>query len=226
MTADRRDLRLAVEPGETEVSAIVLSPPGARALLALGHGAGAGMRHRFMEGIAEALAAQGVASLRYQFPYVEEGRRRPDRAGRLVSTVRAAVREARAVFPDLRLFAGGKSMGGRMTSIAQAEEPLPGVAGIVFLGFPLHRPGNSSDARSDHLDEVGVPLLFIQGTRDRLAERERIERVVSRLGERATLQLIEDADHGFDVPKRTGLSSTQVYAEMAGAVADWLNSVP
>lgn len=190
-------------------------------MLVLGHGAGAGMRHRFMDGIAAALAAREIGTFRYQFPYVEAGSRRPDRAPVLTGTVRAAVAAARELEPDLPLLAGGKSMGGRMTSTAQAESSLPAVHGLVFFGFPLHRPGDLSDSRANHLQGVDVPLLFVQGTRDRLAEMERIERVVERLGNRAFLHVVQDADHGFDVLKRTGRSPEEVYDDMAAAVLHW-----
>lgn len=225
MSLERREVRFAVSPDAAEVSGVFLRPEKARVVLVLGHGAGAGMRHRFMEGIAEALSGENLATLRYQFPYKEEGRRRPDRTSRLVATVRAATREAAVLAGDLPLFAAGKSMGGRMTSIAQAEDPLPGVAGMVFFGFPLHRPGDLSDSRADHLQSIRVPMLFVQGTRDRLAEIDRIKSVVHRLGGRAAIRVIEDADHGFDVLKRTGLSSAEVYAAMARGVAAWVSGL-
>jgi predicted alpha/beta-hydrolase family hydrolase len=183
------------------------------------------MRHRFMEGIAEALANHGIGSFRYQFPYAEGGRRRPDRAPVLTTTVRAAVAVAREILPDMPLLAGGKSMGGRMTSTAQAESSLPGIRGLVFFGFPLHRPGDPSDARADHLQGVDVPMLFVQGTRDRLAEMERMERTVARLGDGAVMHVVQDGDHGFDVPKRTGLSTEDVYDDMAAAVRRWADTV-
>lgn len=220
-----RELRFAASPTDGGVSALVCRPPDCRALLVLGHGAGAGMRHRFMEGIARSLANQGVGTFRYQFPYAEAGRRRPDRTHTLTATVRAAAATAREMEPDLPLLAGGKSMGGRMTSTTQAESSLPGVRGLVFFGFPLHRPGEASDARADHLAEIDLPLLFLQGTRDRLAELERIRRVVERSPDRSTLFVVEDGDHGFDVLKRTGKSTEQVYEEMAAAVAAWLGTI-
>ncbi len=221
------ELRFVATPAAGEVSAILLKPPGADALLVLGHGAGAGMRHRFMDGMADALANHRIATFRYQFPYAETGRRRPDRTHTLTGTVRAAVAAAREIEPDLPLLAGGKSMGGRMTSIAQAESSLPGVRGIVFFGFPLHRPGDPSDARADHLRDVGVPMLFVQGTRDRLAEMSRIESVVDGLGHRAQLYVVKDGDHGFDVLKRTGKPAAEVYDEMASAVRSFVeNTLP
>ena len=161
----------------------------------------------------------------FQFPFVEAGNRRPDRAPVLTGTVRAAVAAARELEPDLPLLAGGKSMGGRMTSIAQAESSLPGVRGIVFFGFPLHRPGDPSDARADHLRDVGVPMLFVQGTRDRLAEMDRMAAVVESLGDRAELRVVQDADHGFDVLKRTGKSIAEIYADMAVVVRSWTDTI-
>ena len=219
------ELRFAVTPGAGEVSAILLKPAACRALLVLGHGAGAGMRHRFMEGVSEALAIHGIATFRYQFPIVETGRRMPDRTRTLTGTVRAAVAAAREVEPDLPLLAGGKSMGGRMTSTAQAEGSLPGVSGIVFLGFPLHRPGDPSNARADHLRDVEVPMLFVQGTRDRLAEMERIGTVAEALGDRAVISVVQDGDHGFDVLKRTGKSAEEVYDDMAAVVRAWTDTI-
>lgn len=216
------ELRFVATPAAGEVSAILLKPPECRALLVFGHGAGAGMRHRFMDGMAEALATHDIVTFRYQFPYAEAGRRRPDRASVLTGTVRAAVAAAREIEPDLPLLAGGKSMGGRMTSTAQVESALPGARGVVFFGFPLHRPGDPSDARADHLQDVHVPMLFMQGTRDRLAEMDRIESVVRKLGDRATLRVVEGGDHGFDVLKRTGKSAAEVYDEMARAVRSWI----
>lgn len=219
------ELRFAAAPGAGEVSAILLKPPDCQALFILGHGAGAGMRHRFMDGMAEALSGHGIGTFRYQFPFVEAGKRRPDRAPVLTGTVRTAVAAARELEPDLPLFAGGKSMGGRMTSKAQAESSLAGVRGLVFLGFPLHRPGDPSDARADHLRDIDVPMLFVQGTRDRLAEMDRMAVVVRALGERAEMSVVLDADHGFDVLKRTGKSTEEVYDDMAAVVRGWTDTI-
>jgi len=219
------ELRFPAAPGSGQVSAILVKPPECHALYVLGHGAGAGMRHRFMDGIAEALSAHGIGTFRYQFPFVEAGGRRPDRAPVLTGTVRAAVAAARELEPGLPLLAGGKSMGGRMTSTAQAESSLPGVRGLVFFGFPLHRPGDASDARAEHLADVDVPMLFVQGTRDRLAEMDRIVAVVESLGDRAELRVLRDADHAFDVLKRTGRSTEQVYDDMAAAVRGWTDTI-
>jgi len=219
------ELRFAAAPGAGEVSALLLKPPECQALLILGHGAGAGMRHRFMEGIAKALSDHGIGTFRYEFPFVEAGKRRPDQAPVLTGTVRAAVAAARELEPDLPLLAGGKSMGGRMTSAVQAESSLPGVVGLVFFGFPLHRPGDESDARADHLEDVGVPMLFVQGTRDRLAEMDRMRAVVKALGDRAVISVVQDGDHGFDVLKRTGKSTEEVYGDMAVVVRAWADTI-
>ncbi len=209
----------------TSIGALLLRPPAAVALYLFAHGAGAGMRHPFMEAASHALAARRIATLRYEFPYMAAGRRMPDPRGVLVETVRTAARTAAAFATDLPLFAGGKSMGGRMTSTAAAEAPLTGVQGIVFYGFPLHRPGDESDARADHLSDVALPMLFLQGTRDRLAELERVRRVCSRLGPRATLHVVEGADHGFSVLKRSGRTDTDVQEEIADAVAGWIRQL-
>lgn len=181
------------------------------------------MHHPFMESAARDLAEREIATLRYEFPYMAAGRKLPDRQTTLIESVRAACLAARREVPDLPLFAGGKSMGGRMTSMALAERPVEEVLGLIFLGFPLHRPGDGSDSRADHLGEVKVPMLFVQGTRDRLAELERIERVCAHLGPRATLHVVEGADHGFAVLKRSGRTPTEVQSEVADAVAGWIN---
>jgi len=183
------------------------------------------MRHRFMEAVAEALGEEGIATLRYQFPYTESGGRRPDPPGVLEATVRAAVAAAGASAADLPLVAGGKSLGGRMTSGAAARRPLPGVLGLVFLGFPLHPAGQPGDRRADHLDQVGLPMLFLQGTRDALAEPDLIARVCRRLGPRATLHFAEGGDHSFAVLKRSGRSEAEVLAELARTTAEWCRAV-
>jgi len=171
--------------------------------------------------VAEALAERGVATLRYQFPYTEAGGRRPDPPGVLQATVRAAVTTAATVAPGLPLLAGGKSLGGRMTSSAAAKTPLPGVRGLVFLGFPLHAPGRSGIERAEHLDQVGVPMLFLQGTRDALADLELMRTVCARLGARATLHVVEGGDHSFAALKRSGRSDTEVITELADTIAGW-----
>ncbi|HEX2218683.1 MAG TPA: alpha/beta family hydrolase [Gemmatimonadales bacterium] len=203
------------------VSAILLRPKDAWAAYVLAHGAGAGMRHRFMETVAQALAERGVATLRYQFPYVEAGSRRPDPPGVLEATVRAAVAKARECAPDLPLFAGGKSLGGRMTSSAAARRPLDGVRALAFLGFPLHPAKQPGTGRAEHLNRVPLPMLFLQGTRDDLADLSLVTSVSGALGERATLHVVEGADHSFAVLKRSGRTDAEVMAELADTITDW-----
>jgi predicted alpha/beta-hydrolase family hydrolase len=182
------------------------------------------MFHPFMEAVADGLAERGIATLRYQFPYMEEGSKRPDAPKIAQATVRAAVGEALRLLPELAVVAGGKSFGGRMTSQAQAASPLPGVQGLVFLGFPLHPAGRPSDERGAHLFDIKVPMLFLQGTRDALAATELMEVLVQRLGERATLKLFPDADHSFHVPARTGRKDAEVRAEMLDKLSAWLDT--
>lgn len=213
---------LQIHVGDTPVVGLLQRPPAAKALYLFGHGAGAGMRHPFLEASSNALVARSIATLRYEFPYMAAGRRVPDRQDTLVATVRAAAATALKVAPELPLFAGGKSMGGRMTSTAAAEAPLDGVRGIAFYGFPLHRPGDESDARADHLADVSVPMLFLQGTRDRLAELDRVRLVCGRLQDRATLHVVDGADHGFSVLKRSGRTDAGVQEEIADAMARWI----
>lgn len=211
--------------GET-VSGLLLRPSGANALLVLGHGAGAGMRHPFMEAVSHRLAGRGVATLRYQFPYMEKRLGRPDSPAVATATVRAACELARARAGDLPLLAGGKSFGGRMTSTAQSEAPLPGVRGLVFLGFPLHAPKRPAIGRGEHLDRVTIPMLFLQGTRDDLADLGLIREVTGRLGPRAALHIVEGADHSFGVLKRSGRTGDEVLDELAGATAEWFAGLP
>lgn len=207
------------------VSAILERPHDAWALYVLAHGAGAGMRHRFMEEVATVLARRGIATLRYQFPYVEAGSRRPDPQAALEATVRAAVATAREAAPGLRLIAGGKSMGGRMTSNAMARAPLEGVSGLVFLGFPLHPPKQPAVTRAEHLERVESPMLFLQGTRDDLADLELIAGVCRGLP-RATLHVVEGADHSFGVLKRSGRTGEEVMEELVTSIADWTRALP
>jgi hypothetical protein len=188
----------------------------------MAHGAGAGMAHPFMGTIANALVERGIATLRYQFPYMEQGSKRPDTPKLAQATVRAAVAEASRLVPELALFAGGKSFGGRMTSQAQAAAPLSGVRGLVFLGFPLHPAGRPSDERGAHLFAVQIPMLFMQGTRDQLADLQLLQTLVGQLGARATLRLFQDADHSFHVPARTGRKDSEIMAEMSDALANWI----
>jgi len=204
-----------------DVSGLLLRPDGARLLYVLAHGAGAGMRHPFLESIAPRLAERSVATLRYQFPYMERRARRPDPPAVAAATVRAAVIEAARVAPGLPLVAGGKSFGGRMTSTAQAEVPLAGVRGLVFLGFPLHAPGRPSDKRAEHLAQVRIPMLFLQGDRDEFADLKLLKPVVKQLGERATLHLAEGGDHSFHVLKRSGRTDTEVMAELVETIVVW-----
>ncbi len=207
------------------VSGLLHVPSNAHACYALAHGAGAGMAHPFMVSIAEGLAERGVATLRYQFPYMERRSKRPDAPKLAQATVRAAVAEMSRLAPQLSLIAGGKSFGGRMTSQAQATSPLPGVRGIAFLGFPLHPAGRPSDERAEHLSDVHIPMLFLQGTADALADVQLLQPLITRLGARATLKLFPNADHSFHVPARTGRKDSDVRAELLDALASWIERV-
>jgi uncharacterized protein len=211
-----------VAAGAAGVSGLLDVPPRPRACCVLAHGAGAGMDHPFMAAVAAGLSARRIASLRYNFPYMERGGRRPDTPEVAQATVRAAVAEAARRLPDLPLHAGGKSFGGRMTSQAQAQAPLPGVRGLVFLGFPLHAPGKPGDERGRHLDQVRVPMLFLQGTRDDFASPELLQPLAARLG--ATLRLLEAADHSFHVPARSGRSDAQVLDEVLDVLSGWIEA--
>ncbi|NKE67883.1 alpha/beta hydrolase [Ramlibacter sp. RBP-2] len=210
-------------PSGTSVSALLCAPPQASALFVFGHGAGAGMHHPFMADLAAALGERGVATLRYQFPFMEQASKRPDAPAVAQAAVRAAVAEAAARLPDVPLYAGGKSFGGRMTSQAQAAQPL-GVRGLVFIGFPLHPAGKPGTQRAEHLAEVQVPMLFLQGTRDALADLALVRATASQLGKRATLHVVEGADHSFHVLVRSGRSDSQVLQELADAMAAWMSS--
>ncbi len=221
MPASVDPVAITVGDGGARVSGLLMRPPDARWLYVLAHGAGAGMRHPFLETIARALAERGVATLRYQFPYMERRASRPDPPAVAAATVRAAAAEAARLAPGLPLVAGGKSFGGRMTSTAQAEEPLPGVRGLVFLGFPLHPPGRPADARAEHLAQVQIPMLFLQGTRDDFADLKLLQPVVKRLGDRATLHLVDGGDHSFHVLKRSGRTDAAVMDEITDAIAEW-----
>jgi uncharacterized protein len=221
---DAEKLRFAVE-GAGEVSAILLRPTKPRWLLVLAHGAGAGMTHPFLEALANELAAAGVATFRYQFPYMEQKRRVPDRPPVLTATVAAAVRGAAKAAPGLPLLAGGKSMGGRMTSTAAAQQPLQGVQGLVFFGFPLHPPDKPGTKRGDHLPDVKLPMLFLQGTRDTFADLKLLRPICSKLGSDATLHVIEGADHSFHVLKGSGTTDQEVLRELAEATVSWANQL-
>jgi len=214
-------LTFAAGSSGARVSGLLLRPDGARLLYVLAHGAGAGMRHPFLETVAQLLGERGVGTLRYQFPYMERRASRPDPPAVAAAAVRAAVAEAGRVAPGLPLVAGGKSFGGRMTSTAQAEAPLPGVRGLVFLGFPLHPPGRPGDSRSEHLALVQIPMLFLQGSRDDFADLKLLGPVVKRLGQRATLHLVEGGDHSFKVLKRSGKTEADVMGELADAIVEW-----
>ncbi len=223
-TTDAEQLTFAVSDSSA-VSGLLLRPPQARGIYVFAHGAGAGMAHPSMEAIAVGLAERGIATLRYQFPYMEKGSKRPDPPAIAQATVRSAVAEAGRRCGDLPLFAGGKSFGGRMTSQAQAKAPLPGVRGLVFLGFPLHPAAKPSSERAKHLADVKIPMLFLQGTRDALAELDLLEPMVKGLGARATLHLVDAADHSFHVLVRSGRNDREVLAEVLDAFAAWVEKV-
>ena len=201
---------------------LLVAPPGAHALFVLAHGAGAGMRHPFLEKISALLGERGVATYRYEFLYMEKRSGRPDPPAVAEARVREAVIDAALVAPGLPVFAGGKSFGGRMTSQAQAHEPLPGVHGLAFLGFPLHPPGRPGTSRAEHLSDVKVPMLFLQGTRDEFAGLELLRPIVKKLGTSVTLHIVEGGDHSFKVLKRTGRDETDVMNELADTIASWV----
>jgi uncharacterized protein len=204
-----------------EVSSVLIRPPDARWVLVLGHGAGAGMRHPFMSALSRELAAEKIATFRYQFPYMENRRKAPDRPPTLTATVAAAVQAAHEAAPELPLLAGGKSMGGRMTSTAASENLIPEVRGLVFFGFPLHPPKQPATKRGDHLAKVTQPMLFLQGTRDDLADLKLLQPICKKLGKLATLRIIEGADHSFHVLKSSGKSDAEILRELAHTTAEW-----
>jgi uncharacterized protein len=222
MTA--QSLKLDVE-NAASVSALLLRPDNARACFVFAHGAGAGMSHPSMETVATGLCDRGIATLRYQFPYMEKGSRRPDAPAVAHAAVRAAVKEAARLSAGLPLIAGGRSFGGRMTSQAQAIAPLPGVRGLAFLGFPLHPAGKPSAARAAHLSELKIPMLFLQGTRDDLAEMTLLEPVVKGLGGLASLHVVQEADHSFHVLARSGRNDREVMGEVLDALAAWIDGL-
>lgn len=217
-----QELPLAAARSKGPVTGLLQRPAGARALLVLAHGAGTDMRHRFLQAMADALEAAGVATLRFNFPYTEQGRRAPDPQPVCEAYVRSVCADAARLAPGLPLFAGGKSFGGRMTSNAAALEALPDVRGLVFLGFPLHPPKKPARTRAEHLRAVTVPMLFLQGTRDDLAELGLIREVCGELPH-ATLRELDGADHSFALRKSAGRSDDEVRRELAGAIADWLS---
>ncbi len=223
-SAHAEPVAIAVEDG-LRVSGLLLVPPGARACHVLAHGAGAGMDHPFMAAVAAELARRGIATLRYQFPAMERGARRPDPPPLAQATVRAAAAKALRLLPGLPLVAGGKSFGARMTSQAQASAPLQGVRGLAFLGFPLHPAGRPSQERAKHLFAVQIPMLFLQGTRDALATLDQLQPLCDALGARATLKFFQDADHSFHVPARSGRKDAQVRSEMLDALAAWIDGL-
>lgn len=226
MTASSASERVGIAVSDdVRVSGLLDKPAGARACYVLAHGAGAGMEHPFMAAVAADLARRGIATLRYQFPYMERGSKRPDPPQLAQAAVRDAVMEARRIVPDLPLFAGGKSFGGRMTSQAQAAAPLPGVRGLIFVGFPLHPAGRPSQDRAKHLFDVRVPMLFLQGSRDALAALDELRPVCQALGQHATLKVFADADHSFHMPARSGRNDAQVRDEALDALAAWIDTI-
>ena len=214
--------RLAIPVVGGQVSGILLRPATATALYVFAHGAGVGMNHPSMASNAQGLAERGIATLRFQFPYMEKGGGRPDPPAIAQATVRAAVAKAAELAPDLPLFAGGRSYGGRMTSQAQAVAPLPGVRGLVFLGFPLHPAGKPGIERADHLEQIGIPMLFVSGSRDALADMALLKPLVGGLGERATLHVVEGGDHGLRVLVSSGRTNEEAQAEALDAMAQWM----
>jgi uncharacterized protein len=221
---EAKPLTIAVDE-DTHVSALLLAPSQPRACYVFAHGAGAGMQHAFMSATAHELEVLGIATLRFQFPYMERGSKRTDPPPICHATVRAAIAEASRQLPNVPLFAGGRSFGGRMTSQAQADVALPGVRGLAFLGFPLHPAGRPESTRAVHLVKVTIPMLFIQGTRDELAKLSLLEPLVEQLGARATLHLLEGADHSFHVLARSGRKDPQVRAEALQAMSEWMDRV-
>jgi predicted alpha/beta-hydrolase family hydrolase len=222
--AASREIRIDLPDGDA-MSALFDQPAKPRSLLVLAHGAGAGMAHPFLEALSGELNSAGIATLRYQFPYTEKRRKIPDKPAVLTAAVRAAVDKAKELAPNLPLFAGGKSMGGRMTSTAASEHPLEGVRGLVFFGFPLHPPNRPGTKRADHLSRVTVPMLFLQGTRDAFADLQLLRPICAQLGSRATLEVVEGADHSFHVLKASGKSDAEVLHGLAGSVASWTSQV-
>ena len=214
--------RTTIDVGDEQVSALLLRPAGAKALYLFAHGAGAGMTHRAMESNAQGLAERVIATLRYQFPYMEKGSKRPDPPRTAHAAVRAAAAKALELAPDLPLFAGGRSFGGRMTSQAQAIDPLPQVRGLAFLGFPLHPAGKPGVERADHLRQVRIPMLFVSGDHDALAELDLMRSMVGGLGDLATLHIVAHADHSLKVPARSGRTAADAEAEALDAMAQWM----
>lgn len=212
---------IEVTPGQ-QVSGLLQQGSADRGLLVLGHGAGAGMHHPFMQDVAELLAQRDIATLRYQFPYMQRGRKSPDSRKTLLASVRAAIDHAHELRPGLPLFAGGKSMGGRMTSLAMAEQPNERLGGLVFIGFPLHNAGTRGNERADHLFDVSTSMLFLQGTRDKMADLTYLQPVCKRLGQQATLHIVDGGDHSFGMLKRAGRTQADALAEIADEISTWM----
>jgi hypothetical protein len=222
MSKAAKDIQFVVNDKAGVVSGLLMNPPEARALLILAHGAGAGMRHRFLDQAAVKLSAANVATLRYQFPYMEKRIKRPDSEAVLKDTVRAAVAAAHKLVGDLPLFAGGKSMGGRMTSLAAAQEPLDGVRGLIFFGFPLHAAGRPGAERGAHLTDVKIPMLFLQGSRDALADLKLLKPLCAKIGESAELMVVEGGDHSFHMSKRAKRSDEEVLDSVVEKTTAWI----
>lgn len=216
-------LKVSVLDGRYEVNAIAIFSYKSKAIMVLGHGAGAGMQHPFMSRLAQNLDQQGISSLRYNFPYIEQGRRTPTSPAVAEATVRAAVDKALQIAPGQKLLVGGKSYGGRMSSQAQAKQPLTSVAGLVFFGYPLHAPGRPGDSRGAHLADIHIPMLFLQGSRDKLADLDMLTPLLHSLGKKAALEVIEGADHSFNLLKSADKTSEEAQAELAKLVSDWLD---
>jgi predicted alpha/beta-hydrolase family hydrolase len=217
--------KLTVLDGRYQVSTILMTPDNPKAVMVLGHGAGAGMEHQFMSQLADNLATFGIASLRYNFPYMEQGRRTPTSPAISQATIKAAVDEAHQLFPAHLLLVGGKSYGGRMSSQAQSNQLLTGVSGLIFYGFPLHAPGKPGDQRGEHLKNIKIPMLFVQGSRDKLANLAYLRPLVENLGHQATMEVIEGADHGFNMLKSASKTSTEVQLELAKMTAKWATNI-
>ena len=221
-TSQVKEIEFFVSEQAGTVSGLLIKPNKAQVLLVLAHGAGAGMRHSFMEKIAAKLANCNVATLRYQFSYMQKRSKRPDPQRVLTETVRAAVAKARKEAGNLPLFAGGKSMGGRMTSLAAAEQPLDGVRGLLFFGFPLHAAGRPGAERGQHLLDIKIPLLFLQGSRDALADLKLLKPLCARIGKRAELYVADGGDHSFHMLKSAGRSDDDVLDELVEKVVEWM----
>ena len=225
MSEIERQLRFVATPEKGEVSALLIRPDDATHLLVLGHGASSNMRTPMMGSIAEALANENIATFRYNFPYSENKRGR-DSKDVCTATIRSAVEAARRAAPDLPPLAGGHSFSGRMTTMAASEAPLDRVKGIVLFAFPLHPAGAPDTKRAEHLAQVRIPMLFLSGTRDALGELDLLQPTIKKLGKRATLHLVDTADHSFKVLKRTRTSSEDPFVEMARVVRQWCNDLP